>query len=168
MSKTISDEERARRAYTADHLDRYLRSGGADGHIVDGTASGGHRFTATLLLRYVGRKSRRMITTPLVYGSIGGEVVIAASRGADVHPAWYLNVLESKDVSFQIATQAFRARWREPQGAERNEVWRFMDSVFPRYKTIRASANRQIPLVMLSPLEPIDVFRPSDAQAQIP
>jgi deazaflavin-dependent oxidoreductase (nitroreductase family) len=160
MENDISEAERERRAYAADHLDRYLRSGGADGHIVDGQDSGGHRFTATLLLRYPGRKSGRTITTPLVYGSIGGEVVIAASRGPDVPPAWYLNVVASKEVSFQIGGQAFRASWREPGSAESEAVWRFMESVFPPYRKIRAAANRDIPLVMLQPIEEIERFKP--------
>jgi deazaflavin-dependent oxidoreductase (nitroreductase family) len=161
----MSDETYAklaasRRDWKTDHLGMYLDSGGAEGHIVDVTDLGGHNLTTCLLLKYIGRKSGKTIITPLIYGDIGGEVVIVASKGgADHHPAWYLNVVESKELSFQIATQAFRAAWREPQGAERAKVWDFMESVFPPYKNYQASTSRQIPLVMMKAIEPIEGFK---------
>jgi deazaflavin-dependent oxidoreductase (nitroreductase family) len=151
----------ARRDWKTEHLQTYLGSGGAQGHIVNVADIGGHPFTTTLLLRYTGRKSGRTIVTPLIYGDLGGEVVIVASKGgADHHPAWYLNVRESRQLDFQIATQAFRARWREPQAGERAKVWEFMVGVFPPYANYQASTTREIPLVMLSAVEPIDAFTP--------
>jgi deazaflavin-dependent oxidoreductase (nitroreductase family) len=161
MSNATSAEiAKARRNWKEDHLGMYLGSGGSEGHIVDVSDIGGHKFTTTLLLRYVGRKSGKTMITPLIYGDIGGEVVIVASKGgADHHPAWYLNVADSKELSFQIATQAFRATWREPKGAERAKVWDFMVGVFPPYKGYQASTEREIPLVMLSAIEPIESFK---------
>jgi deazaflavin-dependent oxidoreductase (nitroreductase family) len=161
MSNATSAEiAKARRNWKEDHLGMYLGSGGSEGHIVDVSDIGGHKFTTTLLLRYVGRKSGKTMITPLIYGDIGGEVVIVASKGgADHHPAWYLNVADSKELSFQIATQAFRATWREPKGAERAKVWDFMVGVFPPYKGYQASTQREIPLVMLSAIEPIESFK---------
>ena len=79
--------------------------------------------------------------------------------GADHHPAWYLNVADSKELQFQVATQAFRATWREPKGAERASVWDFMVGVFPPYTGYQASTQREIPLVMLSAIEPIESFK---------
>jgi deazaflavin-dependent oxidoreductase (nitroreductase family) len=161
MSNATSAEiAKARRDWKGEHLSLYLESGGSKGHIVDVSDIGGHKFTTTLLLKYVGRKSGKTMITPLIYGDIGGEVVIVASKGgADQHPAWYLNVTDSKELSFQVATQAFRATWREPKGAERAKVWDFMVSVFPPYKAYQASTQREIPLVMMSAIEPIDGFK---------
>ena len=160
MSNASSaDIAKARRSWKEDHLGMYLQSGGAEGHIVDVSDIGGHKFTTTLLLRLVGRKSGKTRINPLIYGDLGGEVVIVASKGgADHHPAWYLNIRDSTELSFQIATQAFSGTWREPQGAERTKVWDFMVGVFPPYKSYQASTNREIPLVMLSVREPIDIF----------
>lgn len=150
----------ARRDWKTEHLEMYLNSGGAEGHVVDLRDIGGHRFTTTLLLRYAGRKSGRLITTPLIYGDIDGEVVIVASKGgADHHPAWYLNVRDSRELDFQVATQAYRATWREPAPTERGPIWDFMVGVFPPYREYQASTGREIPLVMLSPTGPIDIFR---------
>jgi len=150
----------ARRDWKTDHLAMYLASGGTKGHIMDITAVGGHAFTTHCLIKYKGRKSGKTIITPLIYGDIGGEVVICASKGgADHHPSWYLNVVASKEIEFQVATQAFRASWREPKGAEREKIWDFMVSVFPSYKDYQASTTRQLPLVMLKAIEPVEVFK---------
>jgi len=150
----------ARRDWKTEHLDMYLGSGGVEGHIVDVSDIGGLNFTTTLLLRYTGRKSGRTIVTPLIYGDFGGEVVIVASKGgADHHPAWYLNLLESPEIEFQIATQAFRATWRQAEGDERARVWDFVTGIFPPYTGYQASTDRLLPLIMLKPLAPIDRFR---------
>ena len=101
---------------------------------------------------------------PLIYGDIGGEVVIVASKGgADTNPDWYLNIRDGKNVEFQIGTQAYRATWREPQGAERKKVWDFMVDVFPSYANYQSSTDRQIPLVMMKAVETIPVFKETDA-----
>src|SRR5262249_8288951 len=133
------------------------------GHIMDVTAVGGHAFATHCLLKYKGRKSGKVFMTPLCYADIGGEVVICASKGgADMHPAWYLNLVDSKTVEFQIATQAFRGTWREPQGAEREKIWNFMVDCFPFYANYQASTERVIPLVMMKGIESIPVFEESE------
>jgi deazaflavin-dependent oxidoreductase (nitroreductase family) len=152
-----------RRDWVTQHRDTYLQSGGAEGHIMDITAVGGYPFATHCLIRYQGRKSGKTFVTALCYGDIGGEVVICASKGgADTHPEWYLNIVASKDIGFQIATQAFRATWREPVGAERTKVWAFMEDSFPFYTKYQASTKRVIPLVMMKAIEPIPVFKESD------
>jgi deazaflavin-dependent oxidoreductase (nitroreductase family) len=163
-SATLRD---TRKDWISEHRDMYLNSGGAQGHVMDITAVGGHSFTTHCMIKYTGRKSGKVFITPLIYGDIGGEVVIVASKGgADHHPAWYLNITDSKHVDFQIATQAFRGSWREPRGEERDKVWKFMVDVFPAYANYQKSTSRQIPLVMLKPVESIEVFRSSDATGQ--
>jgi deazaflavin-dependent oxidoreductase (nitroreductase family) len=152
--------EIARRNWMAEHLRSYLQSGGVGGHIVDLRDIGGHAFTTTLLLRTVGRKSGQTRISPLIYGDIGGEVVIVASKGgADVHPGWYLNIKSVREVSYQIGGQAFRSTWREPFGAERDEIWAFMQKIYPPYTQYQAQTRRTIPLVMLAPGESIEIFR---------
>ena len=151
----------ARRDWKAEHLATYLESGGTKGHIVDVSDIGGHAFTPTLLLKYVGRKSGKTLIAPLIYGAIGGEVVIVASKGgADHHPAWYLNLREFEELEFQIASQAFRSTWREPVGEERKKVWDFMVDAFPAYRSYQASTERQIPLVMLQSVQETVTFAP--------
>jgi len=151
---------RASRAdFAAQHLATYLESGGAQGHILDLGDVGGRGFTTHCLIRYTGRKSGQSYIKPLIYGNFGGEIVIVASKGgADSHPEWYLNIQSSETLDVQVATQAYQAAWREPEGDERHRVWEYMCHLYPPYIAYQQSTSRRIPLVMLNPLTPTEVF----------
>lgn len=160
-SATIRD---ARKDWSIEHREMYLRSGGAEGHIMDLTPVGGRSFATHCLVKYVGRKSGKVFITPLCYADIGGEVVVCGSKGgADHHPAWYLNIIEDERVDFQIATQAYRATWREPEGAERKKVWDFFIDCHPFYANYQATTERVLPLLMMKAVEPLPVFTAEDA-----
>lgn len=149
--------------WVQEHRKLYLRSGGTQGHIMDLTGAGGHTFGTHCLIRYQGRKSGKTMIQGLSYGDIAGEVVICASKGgADENPQWYHNILAAETVDFQIATQAFRATWREPEGTERDKVWAFMVGNYPFYETYQTRTTRLIPLIMMKPIEPIAVFTEAD------
>ncbi len=149
--------------WVKEHRNLYLRSGGAQGHIMDITGAGGFSFGTHCMIRYKGRKSGRTMINALCYGDIGGEVVICASKGgADDSPQWYQNILASETVDFQIATQAYRASWREPEGAEREKIWAYMVDCYPFYAGYQTQTARVIPLVMMRPLAPISVFSEAD------
>ena len=54
------------------------------------------------------------------------EIVICASKGgADDSPQWYHNIRAAETVDVQIATQAFRATWREPVDTEPHSLTDF-------------------------------------------
>ena len=165
----MSDESSAaisetRRDWAAEHRLTYLRSGGREGHIVDLTPVGGLSFATNCMIKYTGRKTGRVFITPLCYADIGGEVVICGSKGgADHHPAWYLNLRDQQEVEFQIATQAFRGTWREPEGLEREKIWSFFIDCHPFYADYQAATDRILPLVMMKSVEEIPVFQESDA-----
>jgi deazaflavin-dependent oxidoreductase (nitroreductase family) len=149
----------ARSSWISEHLEIYLSSGGARGHIMDLSAVGGRAMTTHCLIKCVGRTSGKVYVRPLIYGNVGGEIVIVGSKGgADTHPGWYLNVLASNTIGVQIATQAFEATWREPEGDERHQVWAYMAHLYPPYITYQQSTSRKIPLVMLTLGRPIEVF----------
>jgi deazaflavin-dependent oxidoreductase (nitroreductase family) len=165
----MSDESAAaisavRKDWGMEHRARYLSSGGAEGHIEDLTAVGGRPFATHCLIKYVGRKSGKIFITGLTYADIGGEIVICASKGgADTHPDWYLNLINRPDIEFQVATQAFRGSWREPEGEERPKVWDFFIDCHPFYANYQASTERVLPLVMLTAVEAIPIFTAEDA-----
>ena len=143
------------------HLTTYLDSGGTQGHIIDLSSFGGREVTTHCLIRYAGRKSGKSYIRPLIYGNVAGEIVIVASRGgADTNPEWYLSMLANETIGVQIATQAFEATWREPEGTERHEVWEYMCHLFPPYVSYQRSTSRHIPVVMLKTVRPIEVFTP--------
>jgi deazaflavin-dependent oxidoreductase (nitroreductase family) len=153
----------ARDDWAQEHLKTYLRTGGAQGHILDLTSVGGHTVTTHCLIKVVGRNSGRVYVKPLIYGNVGGEIVIVGSKGgADTDPEWYLNIRDSETVGVQIATEAFEATWREPAAEERHQVWSYMTHLFPPYLGYQSSTARHIPVVMLKPVRPTDVFTQRD------
>ncbi len=158
---SMTEVERATLEFVAKHRNDYLDTGGRDGHVLDYTRLGGHRFTTTLLLQTRGRKSGERRITPLIYGDIGGQVLVVASKGgADVHPAWFWNLRDMKEATIQIATQAFRATWREPSGQERARLWAFISDNYPPYVDYQAATTREIPIVLFTPGEAVDLLKP--------
>ena len=164
----MSDESSAaikavRTDWVGEHKHMYLSSGGTQGHIMDVTAVGGPALGTHCMIRFNGRKSGDTLITPLCYSLVNGEVTICASKGgADHHPAWYLNLIADPRIDFQIATQAWRGTWREPEGTERDHAWASMTGNFHFYSDYQASTSRILPLVMLQGVEPIPVFQLSD------
>ena len=161
MSGAYTDEQLEMMVkWVANHRAAYINSGGVEGHIMDMSFLGGYRFEPMLLLRYVGRKSGKTMITGLGYTQIGSEIAILASKGAaDEHPIWYLNLKAGGHVAFQIATQAFNATWREPKGAELEEAWTYAIKSNPLFGVYRKVSKREIPIILLKPLELIPVFR---------
>jgi deazaflavin-dependent oxidoreductase (nitroreductase family) len=144
------------------HREKYLRTGGIEGHI-DSALMSEPYFAMNCLIRCKGRKTGRTYIHPLSYGVIAGEVIIVASKGgSDEHPGWYLNLRETPHVEFQVGPQAFRATWREPQGAERDRAWAYMAEYYPFYEGCHRRTKRVIPIVMMKAFEPIPVFQLSD------
>jgi deazaflavin-dependent oxidoreductase (nitroreductase family) len=136
-----------------DHLDRYLKTDGAEGHLRDFTAAGGKPDTPNLLLTTTGRKSGRAITLPLIYGTDSGRYVVVGSKGgAPEHPAWYLNLVAQPQVGVQVADKKFRATARTASGAERQRLWQLMADIYPPYNDYRKLTSREIPIVVLEPL----------------
>ncbi len=106
-----------------DHLGRYLRTDGAEGHVVDFTAFGGTASTPCLIVETVGRRSGAAHQLPLISGEDGGRFVIVASKGgAPDHPAWFLNLEANPQVRFQVGDRKYRGVARAAAGAERERL----------------------------------------------
>lgn len=145
------------------HLHRYLQSGGTEGHLYDFGPINGAGYQPICLIKHVGRKTGRTLILPLIYGMVDGEIVIVASKGGSpMHPAWYLNIAAANEIEVQIATQAFRATWREPTDTERQRIWNHMTAIYPPYTEYQESTDRLIPLVAMKPMAAIAVFRDAE------
>lgn len=126
-------------AWVAEHIRRFEET--------DGRPRSG---VNDLLLTTRGRKSGELRRTALVYGRDGDLYVLAASnRGAEHHPAWYLNLLADPYVTVQIGTETFTARARPATEAERPHLWRLMVSAMPEYAAYQERTTREIPVVLL-------------------
>jgi len=133
-----------------EHVSRYLASDGKDGHMWDSSIAGGPGPVPTLLLTTTGRKSGSSITLPLIYGKIGRDYVVVASKGgAPAHPAWYLNLSANPQVQVQVEAQHFLVNARTANGAERAALWEQMVEIYPPYTDYQRRTEREIPVVVL-------------------
>src|SRR5262249_11757823 len=72
------------------HANRYISSGGTEGHFYKTKLPDGSDITApALLLTTTGRKSGQKLLLPLFYGKAGNSYFVVASKGgAPQHPGW--------------------------------------------------------------------------------
>src|SRR5216683_246048 len=84
--------------WMVEHANRYLSSGGTDGHMYKMTQPGRPEITVpSLLLTTTGRKSGERFIFPLFYGpAVGSYIVVASKGGAPQHPGWYRNILAKR------------------------------------------------------------------------
>jgi deazaflavin-dependent oxidoreductase (nitroreductase family) len=137
------------------HVELYLKSDGAEGHVVDLGRPGAPEVNC-LLLQTIGRKSKEPRTTPLIYGKDAkGFVIVASKGGAPNHPAWFLNLRDQPEVRFQVADKKYRGVARIASGAERQSLFRMMAGLFPPYDSYQAKTAREIPVVVLEPRETV-------------
>src|SRR5260221_7175972 len=107
--------------WMVEHANRYLSSGGAEGHLYKMTQPGRPEITVpSLLLTTTGRKSGGRFIFPLFYGTAGDSYFVVASKGgAPQHPVWYRNILAQPEVEVQVWTATMNAQARTATGAER-------------------------------------------------
>ena len=137
-----------------DHANRYLSSGGTDGHMYKVSPPGyGELNVPSLLLTTTGRKSGEKFIFPLFYGEVGkGFVVVASKGGAPEHPGWYRNLLAHPEVEVQVGTRKLKARARTTSGAERARRWEQALKFWPPYADYQKKTDREIPVVVLDPV----------------
>ena len=129
--------------WVAEHTQRYLETGGEDGHEW-------RPGVPTLLLTTTGRKSGIKRRTALIYGRDNADYVVVASKGgSDDPPAWFLNLSESPQVQVQIKGEKFTARARTATPDEKPAMWRHMVEVWPDYDEYQKKTDREIPVVVL-------------------
>lgn len=136
----------ATKLHGQEHVERYIATNGAVGHIW-------RRGAKVLLLTTRGRRTGEPTTTPLIYERDGDAYVIVASNGgAREHPGWYRNLRRDPDVGVQVLADVFRARARTTHGAERERLWQLALPQWPDYERYQERTDREIPVVVLEPL----------------
>ena len=141
--------------WMVEHANRYIASGGTDGHMYKMTLPGRPEITVpALLLTTTGRKSGDKIIFPLFYGETGtgGYIIVASKGGAPKHPQWYLNLVADPQVEVQVGTKKLKARARTVTGAERARLWEEALKFWPPYADYAKKTDREIPVVVLDPV----------------
>jgi deazaflavin-dependent oxidoreductase (nitroreductase family) len=137
------------------HANRYLESGGTEGHMYTVTPPGyAEMVVPALLLTTTGRKSGERFIFPLFYGAVGdGYVIVASKGGAADHPGWYKNIEANPEVEVQVGTRKTRARARTVTGEERARLWQQALEFWPPYADYQRKTEREIPVVVLDPID---------------
>ena len=140
--------------WMVEHANRYISSGGTDGHMYKTTLPNGSEITApALLLTTTGRKSGEKFLLPLFYGKERDSYFVIASKGgAPQHPGWYRNLLAHPDVEVQVGTAKMKARARTATGEERARLWEKALKFWPPYADYQRTTQREIPVVVLDPV----------------
>lgn len=134
--------------WVRDHIDRYVKTDGADGHDWNGVPC--------CLVTTKGRKSGRWVRSALIYGRDGDDVVLIASKGgAPENPLWLENMAENADVWLQVGADKYWATARvvDPasEAALRGRLWDTMKAIWPSYDEYQTKAGtRVIPVVVLT------------------
>lgn len=127
-----------------EHLERYVATGGADGHLWRGAP--------TLLLTTVGRRTGQAYRTPLIYGQDGDRYLVVASKGgSDVAPGWYRNLTRNPTVRVQVGDRVFDGTARTADPGEQARLWPVMTAIWPAYDDYQRRTSRPIPVVVITP-----------------
>ena len=117
----------------------------------DGELSGPLAGQQVLLVTHKGARTGAVRTTPLgYYDDAGTPVLFASAMGAPKHPQWYFNLIANPDVAVELGDDAFAARARVAEGAEREQLWHRVIEEKPFLVAhAEATGGRTIPLIRL-------------------
>jgi deazaflavin-dependent oxidoreductase (nitroreductase family) len=124
----------------------YRVSGGRIGTAINGMP--------VLMLTTRGRRSGDRRRVALQYMAAGPAcVVIASFVGEDRQPAWLLNLRADPAATARRGRREERVRAREADGEERETLWQRILAIDPAFAEYQRRTSRQIPVVMLEPME---------------
>jgi len=128
-----------------EHVRRYRDTGGEVGYLWNGVP--------TLLLTTTGRRSGEPRTSALIFGRDRDDYLVVASMGgAPRHPQWYLNITAHPEAEVQVRAERVRVIGRTASVEEKPRLWRIMTEAWPNYDVYQSRTERDIPVVVLSPV----------------
>jgi deazaflavin-dependent oxidoreductase (nitroreductase family) len=128
-----------------EHVRRYQQTDGEVGYLWNGAP--------TLLLTTNGRRSGAPRTSALIFGRDRDDYLVVASMGgAPRHPQWYLNLTSQPEAEIQVRAERIPVVARTAAPAEKPRLWRIVNDVWPNYEAYQARTERDIPVVVLSPV----------------
>ena len=107
-----------------------------------------------LLLTTMGRKSGKQRTLPLVYIMDGPAYVITASAGgADKNPGWFFNIRSNPQAAIQVKEKHIKVTAEIAGPEKKSELWARLVEVAPNFAGYEKRTSREIPMVILHPVE---------------
>jgi deazaflavin-dependent oxidoreductase (nitroreductase family) len=127
-----------------DQVALYEATGGREGGTLEGRP--------VVILTMTGATTGKIRKTPVMRIEHDGTyLAVASAGGAPNHPAWYRNLIANPEVRLQDGTTVHRLRAREVFGAEKAAAWQLAESRWPHFPEYRATAGREIPILLLEP-----------------
>ena len=118
-----------------------------------GLRAGADERLGTLRLTTTGRTSGRERSVMLFYLPHGsGYAVVASNAGAAQAPAWWLNLQAHPQATLDLPDGSTRVRARVAEPQERAALWARFAEQQASYERYAASAEREIPIVILEAL----------------
>ena len=128
-----------------EHIARYEETDGEVGGLWNGAP--------ILVLHTTGHATGLPRKHALIFGRDGRDVVVVASKGgADDHPSWYRNLDANSAVAVQILGERYDAVAHTADPEERARLWPMMAELWPSYDDYQAATDREIPVVVISPI----------------
>jgi F420H(2)-dependent quinone reductase len=132
--------------WVSEQVKLYEATGGKEGGTLEGKPC--------VILTTRGRHSGQLRKSALMRVEHDGRYVVVASLGgAPKHPVWYLNLLADPLVTLQDGDTVMDLRARTATPEEKLEWWPRATAVWPPYAEYQTKTDRDIPVVMLEPLE---------------
>lgn len=107
-----------------------------------------------LKLTTTGRKSGQPRTVHLLYIRDGEAYVVTASNGGKQRPpGWFFNVGSNPHVTLHVQGTQVSAVAEVAEPDKRRELWTRLLSIAPMYAGYEKRTTREIPMVILRPVE---------------
>lgn len=133
-------------AWAREQAERFEASGGSE--------AGTLRGKPIVVVTSVGAVTGKLRKTALMRVEHDGRYAIVASKGgAAKHPKWYFNMVASPHVELQDGDVKRDYLAHEAHGSEKAEWWERAVKVWPDYAGYQRRTQRQIPLLVLEPIE---------------
>jgi deazaflavin-dependent oxidoreductase (nitroreductase family) len=134
--------------WVREQVELYESSGGTQGTTLRDTG------LPVVVVTNRGARSGTVRKTPLMRVEHEGRYAAVASQGgAPRHPAWYANLLAHPVVELQDGPAKQDMRAREVHGDERAQWWERAVAAYPPYADYQRRTEREIPVLVLEPLE---------------
>lgn len=110
-----------------------------------------------LLLASTGVKTGTERVSPMMYRDVGGAyAVFASTAGAPTNPAWFHNLVANPGATIEVGTQNLAVTARVTSGDERSTIWQQQKADYPGFAAYEGRTTREIPVVILEPVAPVD------------
>jgi deazaflavin-dependent oxidoreductase (nitroreductase family) len=107
-----------------------------------------------LVLTTIGRRSGSPRSTPVLYLRDGERLVLVASNaGDDKDPLWWSNLRENPRATVRVGATNKTVSARQASPDEKLRYWPQLVSLYPAYSSYQKKTRREIPLVVLTPIE---------------